>query len=244
MRTVLVTGAGGGIGNSVCEVFLREGYKVIGVDCRETSGLPYDVIHFDISRLRKADSLCDEFFLHVETLTEGSLDALVNNAAVQVVKPVEQLTTDDWDITLDTNLLSPFWLVQRFLPLLRKASGSVVNISSIHAIQTKKGFAAYSTSKGALVSLTRALALDLAPEIRVNAVLPAATDTPMLRDGFKNNPNGLEELGVYHPIGRIAQPEEVARVVMFLAGPQSSFLTGAAVNVDGGISACLHDPVK
>ena len=244
MKTVLVTGAAGGIGKSVCEVFLREGYKVIGVDCRETSGLPFDVIHFDISKLRKADSVCDEFYLRVEALTEGRLDALVNNAAVQVVKPVEQLTAYDWDITLDTNLLSPFWLVQRFLPLMRKAGGSVVNISSIHAAQTKKGFAAYSTSKGALVSLTRALALDLAPEIRVNAVLPAATDTPMLCDGFKNNPNGLGELGVYHPIGRIAQPEEVAKVVLFLAGPQSSFITGTAVMVDGGISACLHDPGK
>jgi NAD(P)-dependent dehydrogenase (short-subunit alcohol dehydrogenase family) len=242
MKTVLVTGASGGIGKSICEVFLENGYKVIGVDCCETSGLPYDVIHFDISKLRKADSLCDEFFLLVETLTEGSLDALVNNAAVQIVKPVEQLTTDDWDITLDTNLLSPFWLVQRFLPLLRKARGSVVNISSIHATQTKKGFAAYSTSKGALVSLTRALSLDLAPEIRVNAVLPAATDTLMLREGFKDNPGGLQELGSYHPMGRIAETKEVADLVFFLAGKKAAFITGAAINIDGGIGSCLHDP--
>lgn len=242
MRTVLVTGAGGGIGKSVCEVFLRDGYKVIGVDCRETAGLPYDVIRFDICRLRNSDTETEQFYSHVEELSGGRLDALVNNAAVQIVKPVNEITVKDWDITIDTNLLAPFWLVQRFLPMLRKARGSVVNISSIHASLTKKQFTAYSTSKGALVSLTRALALELAPEVRVNAVLPAATDTPMLRDGFRDNPDGLKELGAYHPLNRIAKPEEVAQAVLFLANPQAGFITGAAINVDGGIGAYLHDP--
>jgi NAD(P)-dependent dehydrogenase (short-subunit alcohol dehydrogenase family) len=242
MRTVLVTGAYGGIGKSVCEVFLREGYKVIGVDCRETAGLPYEVLHFDISKLRNPGSDSEQFYQRAEKLSGGRLDALVNNAAVQIVKPVSEITVEDWDITLDTNLLAPFWLVQRFLPLLRKAGGSVVNISSIHATLTKKEFTAYSTSKGALVSLTRALALELAPDVRVNAVLPAATDTPMLRDGFRDNPEGLKELGAYHPLNRIAKPEEVAQAVLFLTSPQASFITGAAINVDGGIGAYLHDP--
>jgi NAD(P)-dependent dehydrogenase (short-subunit alcohol dehydrogenase family) len=242
MRTVLVTGAGGGIGKSVCEVFLREGYKVTGVDCRETAGLNYEVLHFDISRLRTPGSDSEQFYKRAEKLCGGRLDALVNNAAVQIVKPVNEITVEDWDITLDTNLLAPFWLVQRFLPMLRKAKGSVVNISSIHAALTKKEFTAYSTSKGALVSLTRALALELAPDVRVNAVLPAATDTPMLRDGFRNNPAGLKELGAYHPLNRIAKPEEVAQTVLFLTSPQASFITGAAINVDGGIGAYLHDP--
>lgn len=244
MPTVLVTGAGGGIGQSICRVFLEEGYKVIGVDCRETAGLPCDVLHFDISGLGKQDPGNEEFYRHVEKLADGRLDVLVNNAAVQIVKPVSEITPSDWDVTMDTNLLAPFWLIQRFLPLLREAGGSVVNIASIHATQTKKEFTAYSTSKGALVSLTRALALELAPDVRVNAVLPAATDTSMLREGFKDNPEGLNVLGSYHPLGRIAKEEEVANVVLFLAGTQSSFVTGAAINVDGGIGGCLHDPVE
>lgn len=242
MPTALITGAAGGIGRSICEVFLREGYKVIGVDCRETAGLPYELIKYDISTLGRADASCDEFFNKVGTLAGGRLDSLVNNAAVQIIKPAGDISRADWEITLNTNLLAPFWLTQRFFPFLKAAKGSVVNIASIHASLTKKEFTLYSTSKGALVSLTRALALDLAPDIRVNAVLPAATDTEMLQDGFKEDPEGFRQLGEYHPLKRIAQPEEIARVALFLAGPQSSFMTGNAINVDGGIGGCLHDP--
>ncbi len=146
-------------------------------------------------------------------------------------------------MTLNTNLLAPFWLIKRSLPMLRAAKGSIVNITSIHAALTKREFTVYATSKGAMVSLTRALAIELAPDVRVNAVIPAATDTPMLRDGFRDNLKGLRELGDYHPLGRIAQPEEIAQVVFYLAGPHASFITGTAINVDGGIGASLHDPV-
>jgi len=243
MPTVLVTGAAGGIGKASCQVFLEKGYRVIGVDCRKTAKLPYDVLHFDVSRLSHTDATCESFYRRVEEFTEGHLDALVNNAAVQIVKPIQELSTEDWDVTLATNLLAPFWLVQRFLPILRAAKGSVVNIASIHATVTKSEFTVYATSKGALVALTRSLAIELAPDIRVNAVLPAATDTTMLRAGFGENLEGLKTLDSYHPLARISQPEEIAQVALFLASPRASFMTGAAVNVDGGISACLHDPV-
>ena len=243
MPTVLVTGAAGGIGKSICEVFHRAGYRVIGVDCRQTKQLPYEVLQFDISKSNSTNSECESFYKCVEEIADGSLDALVNNAAIQIVKPIEAITADDWNETLSTNLLAPFWLIQRFLLLLRKARGSVVNIASIHATATKSEFTVYATSKGALISLTRALAIELAPDVRVNAIIPAATDTPMLRAGFGDNSKGLEELGSYHPLGRIARPEEVAHVALFLAGREASFITGSAVSVDGGIGSCLHDPV-
>lgn len=242
MPTVLVTGAGGGIGKAICEVFLEQGYKVIGVDCRKTAKLPYEILQFDISRLSHVDATCESFYRRIEELAEGHLDALINNAAVQIVKPVQEITATDWNVTLATNLLAPFWLVQRFLPMLRAAKGNVVNIASIHAAVTKSEFTLYATSKGALVALTRSLAIELAPDVRVNAVLPAATDTPMLRAGFKDNADGLQVLGDYHPLGRIAQPEEVAQVALFLSSQKASFMTGAAVNVDGGVGTCLHDP--
>lgn len=243
MSTVLVTGAARGIGKSICEVFSEAGYRVIGVDRCETAGSPYEMLHFDISHLGHDDAAAEPFYRRVEELAMGHLDALVNNAAIQIVKPIETITAADWVETLETNLLAPFWLIRRFLPMLRAISGSVVNIASIHATVTKPKFAVYAASKGALVSLTRALAIELAPEVRVNAVIPAATDTPMLRAGFGENTEGLRKLGNYHPLGRIARPEEVARVVLFLASPQASFITGATVNVDGGIGVCLHDPV-
>lgn len=242
MPTVLVTGAAGGIGKAICEVFLEQGYKVIGVDCRKTAKLPYEILQFDVSRLSHADAACESFCRRVEEFADGHLDVLINNAAVQIVKPVQEITAADWNVTLETNLLAPFWLVQRFLPMLRATKGSIVNIASIHATVTKPEFTLYATSKGALVALTRSLAIELAPDVRVNAVLPAATDTPMLRAGFKDNADGLQVLGDYHPLGRIAQPEEIAQVALFLASPQASFVTGAMVNVDGGISGCLHDP--
>ncbi len=241
--TALVTGAYGGIGKSICEVFFEAGYRVIGVDRQEAGELPYEVLRFDISRLGWDDAARQSFYARVEELCQGRLDALVNNAAIQIVKPIEGITASDWTETLDTNLLAPFWLIQRFLPLLRAAKGCVVNIASIHATVTKSDFTVYATSKGALVSLTRALAIELAPNVRVNAIIPAATDTPMLRAGFGDNLDGLQQLGEYHPLRRIARPEEVAKVALFLADPQNSFMTGTAVNVDGGIGACLHDPV-
>ncbi len=136
---------------------------------------------------------------------------------------------DDWQITFNTNVFAPFMLIQRLLPMLRLTKGSVINIASIHALLTKAEFTLYSTSKGALLTMTRALALELAPDVRVNAVLPGATDTPMLRDGFKNNLKGLEVLGNYQPLKRIALPQEIAEIVLFLASPKASFITGAGI---------------
>jgi NAD(P)-dependent dehydrogenase (short-subunit alcohol dehydrogenase family) len=244
MRTALVTGAAGGIGEAICKVFSVAGYTVIGVDRRKVKPEPsYSLLHFDISQLRHDTPERTEFYQCVEELCSGRLDALVNNAAIQIVKPIEQIVPADWDETLDTNLLAPFWLIQRFLPALRAVRGSVINIASIHAVATKAEFTTYATSKGALVTLTRVLAIELAPKVRVNAVLPAATDTPMLRAGFDDNLAGLQALGAYHPLGRIARPEEVAQVALFLASPQASFVTGATYRVDGGIGSCLHDPV-
>jgi NAD(P)-dependent dehydrogenase (short-subunit alcohol dehydrogenase family) len=129
------------------------------------------------------------------------------------------------------------------LPDLEKARGSVVNISSVHATLTKPGFSAYATSKAALLGMTRALAVDLGPRVRVNCVTPAATDTPMLRAGFEGNPAELSALAAMHPSGRIATPEEIARVVLFLASDAASAITGAALAADGGIGGRLHDPV-
>jgi NAD(P)-dependent dehydrogenase (short-subunit alcohol dehydrogenase family) len=240
---VLVTGAAGGIGKSICKVFSEAEYRVIGVDRRESADLPFEVIHFDIGKLGHFKADDESFYGRVEKLSGGCLNALINNAAIQIVKPIEDITASDWTEALNINLLAPFWLIQHFLPLLRASNGSVVNIASIHAVLTKPEFTVYSTSKGALVSLTRALALELAPDVRINAIIPAATDTPMLRAGFEDNIDGLRQLGDYHPLGRIAQPDEVAQVALFLAGPKTSFMTGSTVNVDGGIGVCLHDPM-
>ena len=118
----------------------------------------------------------------------------------------------------------------------------MVYIASIPAIQSKPGFCAYATSKAALVAFTRGLALDLAPAVRINAVAPAAVDTPMLRAGF-NDEDALSRLAAYHPAGRIGAPDDVAKAAIFLASADSGFITGTTLFVDGGIAGRLHDPI-
>lgn len=243
--SVLVTGALGGIGVSLCDYMYKEGYHVIGVDrkANETEK-PYPIIKYDISTINNNPDKFKKFKKSVENVMEKHpLKGVINNAAIQIIKNTSDITWDDWEKTFGTNVFAPFFIVRAFMEELKKNQGAVVNMASIHARLTKKDFTAYSTSKGALVSLTRAMALDLAPDIRVNAVMPAATDTPMLREGFKYNTNGYSDLKRYHPLQRIADPEEVAKAVKFLLQDDASFITGSTIWVDGGIGGVLNDPV-
>jgi NAD(P)-dependent dehydrogenase (short-subunit alcohol dehydrogenase family) len=177
------------------------------------------------------------------------LDALVNNAAVQVAKPVIETTVEEWDAVMASNLRSVFLFVKLAHPLMKAAGGgAIVNVSSVHAIQTSANIAAYAASKGGLLALTRALAIEFAPDnIRVNAVLPGAVDTPMLRAGFNRGHVGhgdmqerLDNLARRTVNGRVGQPSEIAHAIFFLAdNEQSSFMTGQAMVIDGGATARL-----
>jgi NAD(P)-dependent dehydrogenase (short-subunit alcohol dehydrogenase family) len=243
-KYALITGAAGGIGSALCDVFLKNGYDIIGVDRKKIANTKkFNFIQYDISKLGDKDKEEKEFFLRVKDITKGKLFVLINNAAIQIIKKIKDIEYNDWKETLDTNLLAPFWLIKEFEQELRKNKGSIINIASIHTYLTKAKFTVYATSKGALVALTKVLSLELAPEVRVNAIVPAATDTPMLREGFRDNPKGLKILGEYHPIGRIATPEEIAKAALFLGSDMASFITGSVLNVDGGIGNVLHDPI-
>jgi NAD(P)-dependent dehydrogenase (short-subunit alcohol dehydrogenase family) len=242
VKTALITGAAGGIGHALCAEFTAAGWRVIGVDRIADKGKhQWEFIPFDLTELPESPAAA-AFFKQVRRICGSKLNALVNNAAVQVVKPISEVTAGDWDASLRVNLLAPFWLTQRLLPMLKASRGSVVNIVSIHARLTKANFPVYAATKGGLAALTRALALELAPEVRVNAVAPAATDTPMLRAGFGKDIRGLKKLGDYHPLGRIATPQEVAQAALWLASDKASFVTGTVLDVDGGIGAVLHEP--
>jgi NAD(P)-dependent dehydrogenase (short-subunit alcohol dehydrogenase family) len=241
-KTVLITGACGGIGSALCDIFSAADYAVIGIDKTVPADFPHPVIMFDIQQIAQSEKTADELRCKVLEMSGNHLNVLINNAAVQIIKPCHELTRSDWAVTLGTNLLAPFWLTSLFLPELKVAQGSVINIGSIHAKLTKRQFVAYATSKGALETMTRAMALDLAPEVRVNAIAPAATDTPMLRAGFAGNAQGFEDLKNYHPLGRIAACDEVAQLALFLAGSQAGFVTGSTIGIDGGIGGCLSDP--
>jgi NAD(P)-dependent dehydrogenase (short-subunit alcohol dehydrogenase family) len=238
--TALITGSLGGIGQALCHAFREAGYRVIGSD--RGAGKPdTDVfVQFDICRVAREDEYRAQILKRLRTtIGPEGLKVLINNAAVQRINPTEKITVEELHETLDTNLIGPFLLVQGLLPELERALGSVINIGSVHATNTKPGFVSYATSKAALVGLTRSLAVDLG---RVNAINPAATATPMLMAGFKGKEEAFRHLEAMHPLERIAEPAEIADVAVFLASEQASFMTGAALAVDGGIGGRLHDP--
>jgi len=245
-KFVVVTGANGGIGEALCETFMAEGYCVIATDIQDTAGSALQHSHYvsiDLNRLVVDEAYGNKQTAEILTLIgENSLHCLVNNAAVQILGGVDSLSRSDWQTTLNVNLQAPFLLAQAFASKLEAAKGSIVNISSIHAKLTKKNFVAYATSKAALSGMTRAMAVDLGPRIRVNAIEPAAIETAMLKDGFKDKPEKLEVLEFFHPVGQLGNPIEVAQLAHFLADSSMRFMSGEILSITGGITNVLHDP--
>lgn len=245
VRTCLVTGAAGGIGRALVLAFREAGYRVVASDRAEPPGdLDYDRwVRADLEKFVEDEAYAAEITAQIrEALPEGRLNALINNAATQILGGTGNLTRNDWQTTLDVNLMAPFFMTQSLLPELERAYGAVVNISSIHAKLTKAKFVAYATSKAALSGMTRAMAVDLGARVRVNAIEAAAIDTAMLRAGFATDPEGLAELGGYHPSGAIGAPRELAKLCLYLVGSDTPFLHGATIGLDGGISGRLFDP--
>ena len=244
-RVVLITGAAGGIGSATAKVFASAGWHVVGVDKRETDDLQKVAyfIHADISETDAPARILTQV-----SERHGRLDALVNNAAIQICKPLVETTSEEWDLTMSSNVRSVFLLVRAAYALLKKSGGAIVNVGSVHAIATSAGLSAYAASKGALLALTRAMAIELGKDsIRVNAVLPGAVHTEMLRAGIERDhvqgdtgEDLIRTLGARHVMGRVGRPQEIGNAVLFLAdNDQSSFMTGQALIVDGGATAKL-----
>ncbi|TRO95894.1 SDR family oxidoreductase [Glycocaulis profundi] len=244
-RTVVITGIGGGIGTALGRAFRAAGDRVVGAG-REApgEGVCDAFVETDLRQLARSDAALEDFAVQTRRAAGAApVAVLVNNAATQRLGGAGDLSFSDWAETLEVNLTAPFRLVQAFLPELRAARGCVVNIGSVHAQATKPGFAAYATSKAALHGLTRALAVDLGPEVRCVCLAPAAIATDMLKAGFEGREADLRELEGVHPAGRIGEPEEAAAAAVFLASPQAGFATGATFYLDGGVLSRLHDPV-
>jgi NAD(P)-dependent dehydrogenase (short-subunit alcohol dehydrogenase family) len=247
LKSVLITGAAGGIGRATVQLFSENGWRVIGVDrAAFGEGFPANG-HFIQNHIAHPEVL-EQIFEQTSSFTP-TLNALVNNAAVQIAKPLLETSVEEWDEVMASNLRSAFLGVKLAHPLLKAAGGgAVVNVSSVHAVQTSANIAAYAASKGGLLALTRAMAIEFAGDnIRVNAILPGAVDTPMLRAGLgRGHVSGgdihtrLDNLARKTVNGRVGKPEEIARAIYFLADDaQSSFMTGQAMIVDGGATARL-----
>jgi NAD(P)-dependent dehydrogenase (short-subunit alcohol dehydrogenase family) len=217
----------------------------VGLDKKIVVGMPEEclLIETDCADLKAIASAIEKIIG-----TWGRIDVVVNNAAVQVNKPALETTMNDWDNLFHVNLRAAFFLAKECHLYLKHQGGCIVNVASVHAVATSVNVAAYAASKGGLVALTRALAVEWAQDkIRVNAVLPGAVDTPMLREGLtRGHLSGsdvqdlLQQLGARTVMGRVGQPQEIAEAVLFLADPKrSSFITGHSLVVDGGATMRL-----
>lgn len=242
-KVALVTGGNRGIGLAVAQLFAAEGALVALAARNQQQGetvahrlqavfVPTDV---------RFPAECERAI--AETLKAyGRLDILVNGAGVIYRnRTLEQTTEEEWDITLDTNVKGAFLMIKYALPALRQSQGTIVNVASYTGLVGFRGAAAYAASKAALVNLTRTAALDHAHEkIRANCVCPGSVSTDMIYEAWRLYGNVEEAQRLWaakHPLGRIATPEEVARAILFLASDEASFITGAALAVDGGITA-------
>jgi len=226
--------------------FLSAEYRVIAIDQVASpdprrENLSY--LRADLQQFVNDDAYAQEIKAKLKDLIgHQPLRGLINNAAIQQLGPVEELTREQWSSTLDINVQAPFFLLQAVLPNLEKGPGCVVNIGSIHAGLTKPGFTAYATSKAALRGLTQATAVELGSQVRINLIEPAAIETDMLKAGFEGNPEGFAALAACHPVGRIGVPEEVAQLALQIIHGDLKFLNGSIIRLDGGIGARLHDP--
>jgi len=240
-KSVIITGVNGGIGKALSVAFSDNGYTTIGLDIVHNDFNCDYFIPIDLNRFASETKYRIEKSQKILEFS-SKLEVLINNAATQILGNLPEITADDWLRSLNINLNSAFFLSQLCLDSLKENNGSIINIASIHAAQTKKRFLAYATSKAALEGMTRAMAVDTQGAIRVNAISPAAIETEMLKDGFKGKEELLNKLKSFHPSQKIGSPEEVARLALFLADERNAFLNGSVISLDGAISSVLHDP--
>ena len=240
-KTALVTGAGQGIGRAIAEALLKAGAKVWLVDCDAEAGTEscaelaaFGPVDFVLSDVADADAI---EALHQRVAAAGELDLLVNNAAVMVRKPIDELAPAEWRRVLDVNLTGPFLCSRAFAGLLRSQRGSIVNIASTRALMSEPNTESYAAAKGGLVALTHALALSLGPEVRVNCISPGWIDVTPLAKRSRRQPAQLSEQDhAQHPAGRVGKPQDVAAMVLYLASTEAGFITGENIVVDGGMT--------
>ena len=248
-KTTVVTGAGAGIGRAIAQSFAQEGASVVVADinsraAEETARLITQAgrtalaVHADVADPRSVGLL-------VRATLERFhfVNALVNNAAIQVNKKIEDTTFEEWNRQMAVNVGGVFLCSKYFLPHLRAVRGSIVNMSSVNGTFVEPMCAGYCATKAAILAFTKAIAIDHGGEgLRVNAICPGYIDAGLAEGYFLAQPDpdaARAQAGKLHALKRIGKPEEVARLAVFLASDEASFMTGSAVTVDGGFSSGL-----
>jgi NAD(P)-dependent dehydrogenase (short-subunit alcohol dehydrogenase family) len=245
-KVALVTGASSGIGKATVELFCREGAVVLAADVSDSSGQSVAAevaagghtcvyVHADVSKERDVAAM-----IELALSEYGRLDVLFNNAGIEGEQAFTgDATLDNWERVIDVNLKGVFLgLKYGIRAMLRGGGGAIINNASVAGLVGFAGIPAYCASKGGVVQLTRAAALEYAAQgIRVNCLCPGVIDTPMVERFTHDNPDARAQLEQLEPVGRFGLPSEVAELALFLASQRSSFVTGAVIPVDGGFVA-------
>lgn len=250
-KIAIITGASSGIGRASALMFAEEGAKVVLADIQDEPGEQMArqiranggdalYIHTDVTKETEA-----RYLIEAAVETYRRIDVLFNNAGIAVFKAAADTTEEEWDRVLAVNLKG-VWLCAKHAirQMQRQGGGVIINTASVHSQATAVKIAAYAASKGGVLQLTKSMALDYAKDnIRVNCIFPGSIETPLMRSNLRAvNPNEDEEYQravAHEPLGRIGQPEEIAKGAVFLASDYASFVTGAPLIVDGGLLAQL-----
>lgn len=243
-KAVVITGAAGGVGQALVQLFAKEGAHIVLADrnqaacltaanSAEALGAKVVVVAGDLSEKEYCEAVIDSCVQQF-----GSVDILLNNAGIIPRGTIEETTDEMWFSAMNVNLNAVFFLCRAAIPHMKISGGAIVNTSSVWGTCPGPNHVAYCTSKGAVAALTKNLGRDCAPlGIRVNAVCPHEINTPMIRSGFKRRgldpDKAIEELNKTVPLGRIAEPEDIADVIAFLASDQVRYIAGECVEVTG-----------
>ena len=245
-RVAMITGAASGIGRATAQLFAEQGAKIVAVDIDEPGGLE------TVKSIRQASGEATFVGADVGQAVEsavqaaldryGRIDILHSNAAAYTIGTATELKEEDWDRTLSVCLKAAWMLAHCAVPAMLAQGGGVIIITgSVHSIRGYVQHAAYQAAKGGLLALTRALAADYAPSIRVNAILPGAVVTGLWKGVSEAD---IAEIAKECPLQRNGEPKDIAQAALFLASDMSSYMTGASVVVDGGLSSVIDLPEK